>query len=121
MDEAGARASVVVADDDEFVLRALGRIVQGAGYRVALACEGAEAVRMCRELRPRLLLVDRDMPPPRYPTIARTLRTELGTDAPRIVVVTGNVELSCPEEVDGVLAKPFRVAEIVLLLKRFAG
>lgn len=121
MGETGARPPVVVADDESDVRRVLGRMIVALGYEVVLAADGTEALALCREHRPQLLLVDREMPPPRYLAIARQLRAELGDAAPRVVVVTGNVEVSAPDEVDGVLAKPFAMADIRLVLERFAG
>lgn len=120
MVDVAARPPVVVADDDSDVRRVLARIIRNAGHEAVVTEDGQGALVLCRQHRPRLLLVDRNMPPPRYSAIARTLRNELGADAPHIVVVTGNCEVSHPDDVDGVLSKPFEMDEIRLLLARFA-
>ena len=121
MDDRGERPPIVIADDEPAIRRMLKRMVEACGYRAITAGNGEEALAMCREHRPRLLLVDRDMPPPRYSAISRILRGELGASAPRIVVITGSSDVSSPDLVDGVLAKPFDVADLKLVLAHFAS
>jgi CheY-like chemotaxis protein len=56
------RKRVLVADDDRHVVRFVKTCLEGAGYIVLTAYDGKEAVKIAREERPDLLLVDVWMP-----------------------------------------------------------
>ncbi|HEX9103750.1 MAG TPA: response regulator, partial [Polyangia bacterium] len=53
---------VLLADDAEDVLAAHGEILTDAGYRVAFARDGRQAVTQALELRPDVILMDLEMP-----------------------------------------------------------
>lgn len=52
------RVSVLLVDDQPEEVRLLGEMLRQAGARVLLASDGAEALRLARELRPSLILLD---------------------------------------------------------------
>jgi DNA-binding response OmpR family regulator len=52
----------VVADDDHGVRRYLTKVLEGAGYAVVVARDGAEARDVIRDLRPHLVILDLRMP-----------------------------------------------------------
>lgn len=76
---------VLVAEDHEDNLQIAVTILHHAGYRTALARDGAEAVRLARALRPDLVLMDIGLPVMDGWTAARTLRD--GPDTRHIVIV----------------------------------
>ena len=45
---AGGRETILLAEDEELVRRAVVRLLEGAGYRVIAAANGREAVELCR-------------------------------------------------------------------------
>lgn len=53
---------ILIADDDRMVRSAFKTLLESEGYSVALAKDGDEAVRIFRERRPRLVLMDIMMP-----------------------------------------------------------
>ena len=53
---------VLLADDAEDILEAHGEILRDAGYRVAVARNGEEAVAQALALRPDVVLMDLSMP-----------------------------------------------------------
>lgn len=56
------RPTVLVVDDSNAIRRILSRTLEGAGYRVTEADDGAKAIAACRADRPDLVLLDIDMP-----------------------------------------------------------
>jgi CheY-like chemotaxis protein len=56
------RKTVLVADDAQLVLDLAEKVLSEAGYQVLLALDGAEAMRLVRELRPDAVVVDLVMP-----------------------------------------------------------
>jgi CheY-like chemotaxis protein len=58
----GAGNTILVVDDDPAVLDIVTRYLSGEGYRVVTLARGAEAVRVCREIRPAVITLDVMMP-----------------------------------------------------------
>ena len=59
----GPVKKILVVDDDEIILKTLSLKLQGAGYRVFTALDGAEAVAAARKENPDLILLDIGFPP----------------------------------------------------------
>lgn len=55
MDE---RAWVLVVDDEDSVLKLMATVLQYAGYRVTIACDAHQALSLCQEYAPDLLVTD---------------------------------------------------------------
>lgn len=53
---------ILIIDDEEIVLDACSQILEGSGYEVATAMDGALGLRRVEELRPDLVFVDLKMP-----------------------------------------------------------
>ena len=56
------QAKILIADDSRAVRVCLERVLRAAGYEVFVACDGAEAVRVAREVEPHLVILDIQMP-----------------------------------------------------------
>ena len=56
------KATILFIDDDEDLVYALSRILEGEGYRVRHASDGEAGVRMAAEERPDLIILDFMMP-----------------------------------------------------------
>jgi CheY-like chemotaxis protein len=59
---AGAK-KILVVDDNEIILKTVSLKLQGAGYQVVTAMDGAEAVAAARREAPDLVLLDISFPP----------------------------------------------------------
>lgn len=57
------RRKILIVDDDAVVLKALTLKLQSAGYVVATAVDGADALRGLRDEKPDLVLLDINFPP----------------------------------------------------------
>lgn len=53
---------ILLAEDDRFLRKAAETMLKRGGFDVTTACDGEEAVRLCREHPPDLLLLDLIMP-----------------------------------------------------------
>ena len=122
---------ILVAEDDVDAMDIVTTMLRHAGFRVAQAATGTEALAMARELRPALLVLDVAMPGMTGWDVARLLRADardasVAGDAayvPRILVLTAHAfaedrlrarELGC----DGYLAKPADVRRVVQVARR---
>ncbi len=57
-----AEIDILVAEDNEVNQIVFSQIIESFGYRYALAVDGEEAVRLCRERSPKLVLMDVTLP-----------------------------------------------------------
>jgi len=118
---------ILVAEDDVDAMDIVTTMFTHAGFRVAQAATGIEALAMARELRPALLVLDVAMPGMTGWEVARLLRADAADDeaaaATRILVLTAHAfaedrlrarELGC----DGYLAKPADVRRVVQEARR---
>ena len=80
---------IIVADDQQVVRAGFAALLgtQPDFTVIGTACDGAEAVRLCRELRPDVVLMDVRMPGMDGIEATRQL-ADLGRDAPRILILT---------------------------------
>jgi len=61
--EYGRGKKILVVDDNEIILKTVSLKLQGAGFEVFTALEGAEAVAAARKVSPDLILLDIGFPP----------------------------------------------------------
>ena len=109
---------VLVADDEELVRRVARRSLEGVGYSVLLAADGAEAVEVFRREADRIdaVLLDMTMPRMGGEEVYREIR-RLGADV-KIVLTSGFSEQDAirrfqGDGLDGFLQKPFKPRELV--------
>jgi len=91
---------LVLAEDDEFSRDMLMRRLTKAGYDVVGAADGQDALRMVREHRPDLILMDLDMPVMDGYSATRALKTDPLTFRIPIIVLTAH---ESPENVQSAL------------------
>jgi CheY-like chemotaxis protein len=61
--EPAAAKKILVVDDNEIILKTISLKLQGAGYQVVTALDGAQAVASARKEMPDLILLDVSFPP----------------------------------------------------------
>jgi len=81
---------VLLADDADEVREAHGEVLADAGYRVAYARDGREAVARALELRPDVILMDLQMPGLDGWEATRRIRGDLRTHHIPIIALTGH-------------------------------
>ena len=75
-------ASVLIADDDPNILRALSFLMQREGHRVRTAVDGEQALAAIAEMPPDLVLLDLMMPKGDGYDVCRTLRVDRSYECP---------------------------------------
>jgi two-component system, chemotaxis family, chemotaxis protein CheY len=78
----------LIVDDSRIIRKVARRIVEGLGYEVDEAADGAEALAYCSGVMPDVLLIDWNMPVMDGLTLLRRLRAMPGGDAPKVLFCT---------------------------------
>ena len=111
-------ASILIADDDPNIVRALAFLMQAEGHDVRTAADGDAALAAVAEAPPELVLLDVMMPKRNGYDVCRALRADPHYARLRIVMLTARgreadkragIELG----VDAYLTKPFAISEVV--------
>lgn len=79
---------VLIVDDSPTELHVMQKALQRHGYRTAAAADGAEGIRLAREMRPDLIFMDVVMPGMNGYQATRTLANDPKTQNIPIVMVT---------------------------------
>jgi CheY-like chemotaxis protein len=111
---------ILVIDDDSDIREVVGEALQFAGYEVATARDGREGLAQARSFRPTLILLDLMMPTMSgWEFRAAQLRDEALADIPVVVVTALGHDPDI--QVQAVLAKPFRLEDLLARVRDFAG
>jgi DNA-binding response OmpR family regulator len=121
------RDLVLVVDDDPKIVALVGAYLVRAGFDVATAGDGREALRLIRERRPRLVVLDLMLP--ELDGLAVTREARRDSDVPILMLTALG---AVPDRIRGLgagaddyLAKPFAPSELVArvqaILRRVPG
>jgi CheY-like chemotaxis protein len=83
--------TIVVVEDEPYIRHIISRKLQGAGYAVHTACDGAEGLDLVRDLQPSLLITDLKMPYMDGLEVCAACRQDPRTQRIPIIMVTGSV------------------------------
>src|SRR5258708_2433365 len=110
--------TVLAIDDDPSMRSLLSHTLEGAGYRVQLACEGEEGLARIRDGLPDLVVCDVQMPGMDGFQVLDSLRADAATAALPFVLLTAlsdrdSVRRAMRLGADDFLSKPVRPLELV--------
>jgi DNA-binding response OmpR family regulator len=116
--EAGGPARILTVDDEIQNLELLEAMLTSAGYEVCLAHEGEEALRLARERKPDLILLDLMMPGLSGFEVCARVKTDPQTGGIPVLFVTALNQISDKERAmaaggDDFLTKPFQRTELL--------
>jgi DNA-binding response OmpR family regulator len=118
--------AIVVADDSMTILAMVSSRLERAGYDIVTATRGDDALRLVQESRPRLVLLDVEMPGLDGVEVAKRIRADETVPRPFIVLLTS---LSNPTDVaagmeagaDAYLTKPFSPQDLQAQVEALIG
>lgn len=115
---------ILVADDDELLLRYLSIHLKASKYQVLEASGGNEAIEILKQDTPDILLIDSMMPQGSGTSVVEFIRNDyILKDLPVIMLTSrksGNDKISAFEAgVDDYVEKPFHFGELKSRLARF--
>lgn len=118
-----AEGVILIVEDNQVNMMILRAMLRKRGFEPHVAADGAEGVEMTERHRPRLVLMDLQMPKLDGMAAAAEIRRRLLGTAPSIVAVTANVTNETREEClaagfADVLNKPLVFDELIALLER---
>ena len=119
----GPRGSILLADDEEKILKRLGRALRDEGHEVIEASSGREAQRLMGERPFDLFVVDNVMPGITGLELVREVSALPDAERPQIVMMTAHGSTQLVREafklgVEDFLEKPFEVDELLALARR---
>ena len=126
LDSDGAHAKiaplVLVVDDSITVRRVTQRLLSRAGFRVALASDGVQALELLRDDRPALVLSDIEMPRMDGLELTRQIRADAQLSNLPIIIITSRTAQKHRDQAKGLganhyLGKPYAEAELLDLVR----
>ena len=121
----GAGERVLLAEDDATLRRYLAVVLRRAGYEVAEAADGLEALRLALSTPVSVVVTDAVMPRLGGPELCRLLRARAATAALPVLLLTGLDAAAHPTDAaakpDARLTKPVRTDELLDCLSRLLG
>ena len=116
-------ASILIADDDPNILRALSFLMRREGHDVRTASGGRQALAMVAAAAPDLLLLDLMMPQGNGREVCRALRADRAHDGVRIIMLTARGQDADQREglalgADAYVTKPFAIDDVVNCVRR---
>lgn len=107
--------SILVIDDDSFILQLIQNTLQPEGYDVIVAADGVYGMTLMRDTKPDLVLLDIMMPGPDGYQVLESIRKH--SDVP-IIMITAKLDVDSIKQAvdlgaDDYVKKPFTPAELV--------
>lgn len=115
--------TILVVDDEPYMIRLLQHHLERSGYRMLKAANGREALDRIREDHPDLVLMDVMMPEINGLEVLAQVRKEPETRNLPIIIMTANAQRFTREEaeaagVSAFLTKPFSPTQLMAEVRR---
>lgn len=117
---------VLIAEDDPNIVESLSFVLSRAGFEVAAALDGQEALRRLQADRPDLVILDVMLPKRNGFEVLKLVKSDPLLRAIPVIVLTAKGQ---PQDrrmaeqlgVEGFMTKPFSNTEVVEAVRRLAG
>ena len=118
--------TIVVADDSMTILAMTSSRLERAGYDIVTATRGDDALRLVQEHRPRLVLLDVEMPGLSGVEVTRRIRADETLAGTSIVLLTSlseetDIATGIEAGADAYLTKPFSPQELQTQVEKLIG
>ncbi len=119
----GQKKKILVVDDERDIVKGLMIRLQGAGYEVVTAFDGAQGVFMAHKEKPDLIILDIRMPAGNGFSVAQRLKRSIHTFTIPVIFLTGSPEKNAEEKAMALGArfyvkKPYDPEELLDAIKR---
>jgi len=119
----GQKKKILIVDDERDIVKALMIRLQGAGYEVVTAFDGAQGVFMAHKEKPDLIILDIRMPAGDGFSVAQRLKRSMHTFTIPVIFLTGSPEQNAEEKAMALGArfyvkKPYDPEELLDAIKR---
>ena len=120
------RPAVVLAEDDNVTAMLTCEVLSRAGFAVVRASNGEAALEELERHRPRVMILDINMPRRDGLEVLRIVRRNLESARLRILVLSSHAQADVAERArkegaDDYLVKPFAPTELVARVRRLSG
>jgi DNA-binding response OmpR family regulator len=119
----GQKKKILIVDDERDIVKALMIRLQGAGYEVVTAFDGAQAIFVAHKEKPDLILLDIRMPAGNGFSVAEKLKHSVNTFSIPVIFLTGSPERNAEERAVTLgarfyIKKPYDPEELLDAIKR---
>jgi two-component system cell cycle response regulator DivK len=117
---------ILIVEDNDKNLKLLRDVLQFKGYRTIEAMTGVEGVRLARERRPDLVLMDIQLPDINGVTALEQIRADAATKDMLVIAVSASVMPDDQQRImasgfDAYITKPINVKSFLETVAQFAG
>lgn len=117
-----ANEKVLIVDDEEHIVELLSFNIQNAGYRVLTASDGLEAIKIAKQEKPQLILLDLMLPGLDGLDVCKEIKMSRETKNISIIILTAKGEeldkvLGLELGADDYITKPFSIRELLARVK----
>ena len=118
--------TVLIVDDEEYIVTSLEYVMKSAGYKVVVAYDGAQAIAKTKETAPDLLILDVMMPKLDGFEVCEKIRANPLWKSIRIIMLTAKGRDSEREKgmslgADAYMTKPFSTRDILKRVTELLG
>jgi len=119
----GQKKKILIVDDERDIVKAVMIRLQGAGYEVVTAFDGAQGVFMAHKEKPDLILLDIRMPAGNGFSVAQRLKRSMHTFTIPVIFLTGSPEKNAEKKAMALgarfyIKKPYDPEELLDAIKR---
>jgi two-component system cell cycle response regulator DivK len=116
-----ARKTILVVDDVPMILSAVTDVLEHVGYAVVSGRNGMEGLRLARDCRPDVILLDLALPKSSGVDVLDSLKGSAETRDIPVILMTAYAHLLSGSDARlaaGVIQKPFNVSELLTLVEQ---
>jgi DNA-binding response OmpR family regulator len=119
----GQKKKILIVDDERDIVKAVMIRLQGAGYEVVTAFDGAQGVFMAHKEKPDLIILDIRMPAGNGFSVAQRLKRSMHTFTIPVIFLTGSPEKNAEKKAMALgarfyIKKPYDPEELLDAIKR---
>jgi two-component system cell cycle response regulator DivK len=118
--------TVLIVEDNELNMKLFRDLLEAHGYQTVCTSNGREALRLAREHRPALILMDIQLPEVSGLEVTRWIKDDAELRATPVVAVTAFAMKGDEERIreggcEAYLSKPISVGKFIETVRRFVG